>query len=71
MMGTVSKDFHEGVTHLVAGEVGSKKYLVAANLGKKIMQAEWIDALLEASASRYSLCAGVRGHVAKCVYSHA
>jgi hypothetical protein len=30
MMGAVSKDFHENVTHLIAGEVGSKKYIVSA-----------------------------------------
>ncbi len=51
-MGEVSKDFHDRVTHLVAGEVGSKKYLVAANLKKKIMSPEWIDALWKASMSR-------------------
>ncbi len=28
MMGEVSKDFHDEVTHLVAGAVGSKKYKV-------------------------------------------
>ena len=32
MMGSVSKDFHEGVTHLIAGEVGSKKYIVSISL---------------------------------------
>ncbi|KAK2139102.1 hypothetical protein LSH36_2030g00005 [Paralvinella palmiformis] len=37
MSGEASKDFHQNVTHLVAGEVGSKKYLVAAKLKKKIM----------------------------------
>ena len=29
MGGEVSKNFHEKVTHLVAGEVGSKKYIVS------------------------------------------
>ena len=32
MCGEVSKDFHDKVTHLVAGEVGSKKYLVRNHL---------------------------------------
>lgn len=31
MMGHVSKDFHDGVTHLIAGEVGSKKYIVSTH----------------------------------------
>ena len=53
MMGEVSRDFSDGVTHLVAGEVGSKKYLVAANLRKRIMMAEWVEALYKASSDRY------------------
>ena len=52
-MGEVSKDFHERVTHLVAGEVGSKKYLVAANYGRKIMSPDWVSAVYEASASAW------------------
>ena len=52
MSGEVSRDFSEKVTHLVAGEVGSKKYLVAANLGKRIMTAEWVDALYASSSDR-------------------
>jgi topoisomerase (DNA) II binding protein 1 len=43
MMGEASKDFHERVTHLIAGQVGSKKYAVAARLGKTIVTPEWID----------------------------
>lgn len=49
MMGETCKDFHERVTHLIAGEVGSKKYLVAANLKKKIMSPEWVDVLWKES----------------------
>ena len=45
MMGEASKDFHERVTHLLAGQVGSKKYAVAARLGKTIMTPEWVDAV--------------------------
>ncbi len=52
MLGEVSKDFHEKVTHLVAGEAGSKKYLVAANLNKPIYTAAWVNALFEASGHR-------------------
>ena len=45
MLGEASKDFHDRVSHLVAGEVGSKKYVVAAELGKSIMTPEWVDAV--------------------------
>jgi len=45
MMGEASKDFHDRVSHLVAGEVGSKKYIVAAQLGKAIMALDWVDAV--------------------------
>jgi topoisomerase (DNA) II binding protein 1 len=53
MSGEVSKDFHQNVTHLVAGEVGSKKYLVAAKLKKKIMSPEWVEQVWEAAKSAY------------------
>ena len=45
MSGEASKDFHDRVSHLVAGEVGSKKYSVAAQLGKPIMTPDWVDAV--------------------------
>jgi len=45
MFGEASKDFHDRVSHLVAGEVGSKKYVVAAQLGKTIMTPDWVDAV--------------------------
>jgi len=45
MLGEASKDFHERVTHLVAGEVGSKKYIVASQLGKAVMTPDWVDAV--------------------------
>jgi len=45
MLGEASKDFHERVSHLVAGEVGSKKYVVACQRGKAIMTPDWIDAV--------------------------
>ena len=45
MLGEASKDFHDRVSHLVAGEVGSKKYIVAAQLGKSIVTPEWVDAV--------------------------
>ncbi|TRZ03538.1 hypothetical protein DNTS_032388, partial [Danionella cerebrum] len=35
--------------HLVAGEVGSKKYLVAANLGKPVLLPSWVKACWEKS----------------------
>ncbi|KAJ8307553.1 hypothetical protein KUTeg_015637 [Tegillarca granosa] len=49
MGGVVSKDFTEHVTHLVAGEVGSKKYQVAGSLGKQIMSPKWIEMVWEKS----------------------
>lgn len=42
MGGTVSKDFTNSVTHLVAGEVGSQKYRVACNVNKPILLPEWV-----------------------------
>lgn len=52
MSGSVGKDFTEAVTHLIAGEVGSKKYQVAATLGKQIMSAEWVYKVWEVSQNR-------------------
>lgn len=36
------KDFTSSVTHLVAGEVGSKKYRVACSFNKPILLPEWV-----------------------------
>ncbi|XP_008247448.3 DNA topoisomerase 2-binding protein 1 [Oryctolagus cuniculus] len=49
MGGRVFRDLNISVTHLIAGEVGSKKYLVAANLKKPILLPSWIEALWEKS----------------------
>uniref|UniRef100_A0A673CKR8 DNA topoisomerase II binding protein 1 n=1 Tax=Sphaeramia orbicularis TaxID=375764 RepID=A0A673CKR8_9TELE len=49
MGGRVYLDLNVSVTHLIAGEVGSKKYLVAANLGKPILQPSWVKACWEKS----------------------
>ena len=49
MSGKVSKDFHQGVTQLVAGEVSSKKYMVAVKLKKKIMSPDWVNKIYDAS----------------------
>ncbi|XP_072546997.1 DNA topoisomerase 2-binding protein 1 isoform X2 [Salminus brasiliensis] len=57
MGGRVYRDLNVSVTHLVAGEVGSKKYLVAANLGKPIVLPTWVKACWEHSQDslfRYS-----------------
>ncbi|XP_071788346.1 DNA topoisomerase 2-binding protein 1-like isoform X1 [Asterias amurensis] len=53
MGGTVSKNFTDKVTHLVAGEVGSKKYHVAASFKKPIMLPEWVVACWEKGKDRY------------------
>ncbi|XP_015251316.1 PREDICTED: DNA topoisomerase 2-binding protein 1 [Cyprinodon variegatus] len=49
MGGRVYCDLNVTVTHLIAGEVGSKKYLVAANLGKPILLPTWVKACWEKS----------------------
>uniref|UniRef100_A0A7M4FW02 DNA topoisomerase II binding protein 1 n=1 Tax=Crocodylus porosus TaxID=8502 RepID=A0A7M4FW02_CROPO len=49
MGGRVYKDLNVCVTHLIAGEVGSKKYLVAATLKKPILLPSWVKALWEKS----------------------
>ncbi|KAM6223874.1 DNA topoisomerase 2-binding protein 1 [Rhynchocyon petersi] len=52
MGGRVYKDLHVSVTHLIAGEVGSKKYLVAANLKIPILLSSWIKTLWEKSQEK-------------------
>ncbi|KAM8980428.1 DNA topoisomerase 2-binding protein 1 isoform X1 [Sarcophilus harrisii] len=52
MGGRVCRDLSISVTHLIAGEVGSKKYLVAANLGKPIMLPSWVQELWKKSQEK-------------------
>lgn len=54
MGGRVYLDLNVSVTHLIAGEVGSKKYLVAASLGKPILLPTWVTACWEKSQDRYT-----------------
>uniref|UniRef100_A0A8C7PVR1 DNA topoisomerase II binding protein 1 n=1 Tax=Oncorhynchus mykiss TaxID=8022 RepID=A0A8C7PVR1_ONCMY len=49
MGGRVYRDLNVSVTHLVAGEVGSKKYLVAASMGKPILLPAWVKTCWEKS----------------------
>ncbi|KAK2517129.1 Topbp1 [Columba guinea] len=49
MGGRVYRDLNVSVTHLIAGEVGSKKYLVAASLKKPILLPSWVKALWDKS----------------------
>ncbi|XP_026501852.1 DNA topoisomerase 2-binding protein 1-like isoform X2 [Terrapene carolina triunguis] len=49
MGGRVYRDLNASVTHLIAGEVGSKKYLVAAALKKPVLLPTWVKALWEKS----------------------
>ncbi|XP_066484231.1 DNA topoisomerase 2-binding protein 1 isoform X3 [Tiliqua scincoides] len=49
MGGRVYRDLNVSVTHLIAGEVGSKKYLVAANLKKPILLPSWVKTLWDRS----------------------
>lgn len=53
MGGRVYRDLNVSVTHLIAGEVGSKKYLVAASLKKPILLPSWVKALWDKSQKRY------------------
>lgn len=55
MGGRVYLDLNVSVTHLIAGEVGSKKYLVAASLGKPILLPSWVKSCWEKSQDRYVL----------------
>lgn len=52
MGGRVYRDLNVSVTHLIAGEVGSKKYLVAANLKKPILLPSWVNTLWEKSQEK-------------------
>ncbi|XP_054479173.1 DNA topoisomerase 2-binding protein 1 [Anoplopoma fimbria] len=71
MGGRVYLDLNVSVTHLVTGEVGSKKYLVAASLGKPVLLPTWVKACWEKSQNslfRYTdlpiedyLCPVLRG----------
>ncbi|XP_071417341.1 DNA topoisomerase 2-binding protein 1 isoform X2 [Pithys albifrons albifrons] len=49
MGGCVYRDLNVSVTHLIAGEVGSKKYLVAASLKKPILLPSWVKTLWDKS----------------------
>ena len=49
MAGEASGDFHEHVTHLVVGEVSSKKYRFAGRMNTHLMSTAWIDALWNAN----------------------
>nr|XP_057916288.1 DNA topoisomerase 2-binding protein 1 [Doryrhamphus excisus] len=49
MGGRIYLDLNVSVTHLIAGEVGSKKYIVAAGLGKPILLPSWVKACWEKS----------------------
>ncbi|KAI8789482.1 DNA topoisomerase 2-binding protein 1-B [Biomphalaria glabrata] len=53
MGGEVSCDLTADITHLVAGEVGSNKYLVASENGKQIMVKEWVFKVWEVSQTRH------------------
>ncbi|KAM6953301.1 DNA topoisomerase 2-binding protein 1 [Aplochiton taeniatus] len=53
MGGRVYLDLNVSVTHLIAGEVGSKKYLVAASLGKSILLPTWVKTCWENSQDSF------------------
>ncbi|KAK4321748.1 hypothetical protein Pmani_007486 [Petrolisthes manimaculis] len=49
MAGIYSSNFHQGVTHVVAKSVGSKKYLVAVEQDIPILTMEWVHAVWRAA----------------------
>ncbi|KAL5010099.1 hypothetical protein ScPMuIL_012404 [Solemya velum] len=53
MGGMGSKDFTEEVTHLIAKEVGSRKYEVAISLGKQVMLPQWVQAVWNIAKLRH------------------
>ena len=53
MAGEVSGDFHEHVTHLIVGEVSSKKYRYAGRYGKHLLAPTFIDALWTANRRQF------------------
>lgn len=73
MGGEVCKEYNDRVTHLVAGEVGSKKYFVAASLNKLIMLPKWVKEVwdkglhhhLHATDAQFEIhkCPIFKGHV--------
>jgi len=66
MGGAVVRDFTDAVTHLIAGEVGSKKYIVACSEGKKIMTPEWIHAVWNESQTKNAKATDEQFDVYKC-----
>lgn len=52
MGGIMIGDFTQSVTHLIAGEVGSKKYQVACSIGIPIMQQSWVSGCWSQSSLR-------------------
>lgn len=52
MGGDMIGDFTQSVTHLIAGEVGSKKYRVACDIGRPIVQPSWVADCWEQSKYR-------------------
>ena len=57
MSGIYSKNFHDGVTHLVAGAVGSEKYNVAIEKETPIMTVGWVREVWKASCATTSVTA--------------
>ncbi|XP_036617640.1 DNA topoisomerase 2-binding protein 1-like [Trichosurus vulpecula] len=67
MGGQFCRDLNMSVTHLIAGEVGSQKYLVAASLGKPIMLPTWIKELWKKSRENsMTQCKDINMEAFKC-----
>lgn len=52
MGGVPTKDFTSLVTHLVAGEVGSKKYTIACNYNTLVVLPSWVEEAWDATQQR-------------------
>ena len=57
MSGIYSKNFHDGVTHLVVGSVGSEKYNVAVEKETPIMTVGWVKEVWKASCATTTVTA--------------
>jgi topoisomerase (DNA) II binding protein 1 len=66
MGGVVMRDFTDAVTHLIAGEVGSKKYAVACSLGKSVMLPEWVFNVWEEAKTKHILATDEQFDKFKC-----
>ena len=66
MGGEASKTLTDEVTHLIAGEVGSKKYQVSGEMGKQIMLPTWIEQIWTKSLEGHVHWSDAQFHEFRC-----